>query len=162
MSTKKTIQIQKNENPERLLIKAADTLMNEFKTPATFLDFLSQSLYWTDLFNKKNKEEDKMDSYFVKTMITEMVLPWINNGAKVAEVIASGLKNLENFCGYEGYHKHISSIMVGFTIDIEDAISRDEKRKYLLMFSTMFEIGDFIAQYEMELYEKREQAKRVA
>jgi hypothetical protein len=158
MSTKKTIQIQKSETPERHLLAGANTLMKEFKTPAIFLEFLTQSLYWMDLYNNKNKEA-KIDSYFIKMMLTEIVQPWLKNGAEATKEIEIGIKDLQDFCGYKGYHKYISSIILGFTIELADTMDYDSRRKYFLMFNTMYEIGDFITAYEMDLYIEGEKEK---
>lgn len=159
MSAKKTSQIQKDQSPKKNLIKGATSILKGFETPVILLEFLTQSLYWMDLYNKKNKG-NTMDSYFLKTIIGEIAIPWLKNDANAQKLIARGLEDLHDIYGCEEYHKYLSAITQGFTIYLEDQICYDLKRKYFLMLATMFEVGDCIACYEMELfYIRREEDK---
>jgi len=158
MSTKKTTPIQTNENSERHLIDGAKVLMAAFKTPANLLDFLTHSLYWMDLYNDKNKG-DKISSSFIKLCISELVLPWLKNEDEARKAIISGLKELQDFFGFEECQKNLSSLMLGLTIELEEPEDSDFIKKYFLMFATMYEIAGFISEYEMEIHLKREREK---
>jgi hypothetical protein len=162
MSTKKTVQIQKNETPERHLIDAANILIEGFKEPANLLEFLTRTFIWFEYATEKKDSypQAKKSTYTSVSMIEKLVQPWLKNDENVVQEISEGIKNIWDLSHYEGYFEYLALIIQGFGIDTYDSPFIPEKAKlYLSAMNTMHEVGFCIEAYEMEINKIREQEK---
>lgn len=150
-STSKT-----KEDPERHLIEGASLLMKGFKTPSLFLEFLNESLFWVEHFNRDRKVNESV--FFIKRMIEETIQPWIKNGPDVTHEITKGLREIHRDSGHEGYLKEVSILLQGFAISCGDSPYFDSN-KYLLSFDILYRISFCLNSYEWDLDKIREQEK---
>lgn len=157
MSTKKMI-IQKKETLEKILIEGANVLIKGFKTPANFLSFLTQALYWTSI-EGVSEEKGADQTFFLRLVIDEVLQRWINTEERVNENVAIGLKEIQDWYGYEGYYDQISVILKGLAISIKEGGHPVKKYldEYFKGVGVMFELGDHIRSYT--IIKIREQKK---
>jgi hypothetical protein len=160
MSTKKTIQIQKNETPERHLIDAANILIEGFKKPTNLLEFLTRSFWWIELYSDEKKDNGRpvnKNTYPSVLMIEQIVQPWLKNDGNVVLEVSKGIKQIWDHFHYEGYFEYLAIITQGFGIDTYDSPFIPEKMKlYLSAINTMHEAGYCIEAYENEINRIRE------
>lgn len=152
MSTKKTTKTQKNESMQKPLIEGANILMKEFKTPDSFLEFLNESLFWVEHFNRATKANES--AFFIKLMIENIIQPWIKNGSNAMHEIAKGLGEIYSGFGDEGYLEEVSILLRGFAISCKDSPYFDTK-KYLLSFNILYEISFCLRAYGDKIREQR-------
>jgi len=151
MSTKKG-STKPTENPESALTECADFIMNSFNSPSCFLEFLNESLFWVESFNRGREVNESV--FFVNRMIENVILPWIKGTETVRNNIVAGLGEIYKDAGYEGYLKEVSTLLQGFAIFCGESPYFDTK-KHLLSFDNLFGISFYIGAHNDELNKKQ-------
>lgn len=150
---KNETKIQNNEAINEHLIEGANFIVNSFKTPSAFLEFLNESLFWIENFNQDRQTNES--TFFIKKMIESVIQPWIKNGPNLINDIATGLHGIYREAGHEGYLKEVSILLQGFAIFCRDSPYFDTKT-YLLSFETFYGISFYLNSYDEDLSVKRE------
>src|SRR5690242_2547925 len=83
------------------LIEAAELLITEIKTPAALLDFMFESFYWMEEFEKELSR--KPNTFSARFFFKEVLQPWFAGGKDVVEKTAMGLREVLDMIGDEGY-----------------------------------------------------------
>lgn len=153
LTTKKTkISTSKTkENPERHLIEGANILMNEFKTPAKFLSFLTDALYWTSE-EGISYEKGTNRTFFIRLLIREVLQPWLEGGEDMLKRICKGLDEVAGCGEYEEYYNCMAKIMKGFAVSmLPDLYEPDYLCERLSYIQAMLRIGDCAKLYDDEM-----------
>lgn len=157
MSTKKTIQ--KSEAPERYLIEGANVLIKGFKTPAKFLSFLTDALYWTSI-EGVSQEKGADSTFFLRIILNEVLQRWISNDEKLDEKISAGLKEVESSLGFDEYNDQMAIVLKGLGASISEGCPLKEYLDECFNgVTTMLEVGECIQTYKYEINRIREQKK---
>jgi hypothetical protein len=151
MSTKN--KITTNNNPERCLIEGATILMREFKTPAKFLSFLTNALYWTS-FEKVSYANGPSRTWFIRLLHNEVLIPWMKGGKDVEKNICKGLDEVAGCGSYDEYYKDIAKIIEGFSLSmLPDIYEADYLCEQLSHIQTMLSVGYCVNLYDQEMKE---------
>lgn len=151
-------EIKKNFIPNtpglnKNLIEAAEFLITEIKTPAALLDFIFESFYWMEEFEKELSR--KPNTFSARLFFKEVLQPWFAGGKDVVEKTAMGLREVLDMIGDEGYDEFLSELIQAFGIDQKQGVNVDEPDKYLKIIGTMLKLSPFIQSYEYDLREQR-------
>jgi K+ transporter len=157
----------KKSNPQRHLIKGAEQLVANYKTPAEFLIFISDALQWVHDYEVDNpKHETNKDPHFnLLVIIEEIITPWINSTEEnKIETIASGIEKLHDMFGYEGHHESIGRIMATYAKYMTNFGSFDPEIMDNSMhgINTLTKIGYSLYEYEKEINEASREEKKEA
>jgi hypothetical protein len=144
---KKEQQIPVSEH----LLEGANILVKEFKTPAKFLNFLTECLYWLQAEGMAPNSKPTDQTFFIRCLIEEVLQQWMLSGEDVNKNIASGLKEVYSSVG-DCYSDEVSLIIQALGISLKEGGIYVEgiMDEYLLGINTMFKIGRCISNYEFE------------
>lgn len=145
---KSVITTELNKN----LIEGAELLITEIKTPAALLDFMFESSYWMEEFEKELRR--KPCTFSARNFFKVVLQPWFAGGKNVIEKIAMGLHELTDAIGSEGYDKFLSELIQAFGITKKQGFYVDDSDKYLNIIGTMLKLSPFIQSYEYDLREQ--------
>jgi len=146
---KKEQQIPVSEH----FLEGANILVKEFKTPAKFLDFLTEALSWVQEEGvASNIVSDK--TFFIRVVVKEVLQQWMIPG-DVNKNVASGLKEVFSAVGDDGYNDDVALIIQGFGLSMKNGIYPEGATDdYLLAINTMLKIGRCLSNYGREEREK--------
>lgn len=153
----KTIDLDQPESNKghKHLISAATVLVNEFKTPANYLKFLTEAITWMDRWSYKNRNQqdpagdyNPNSCYFLTHLIDETAQPWLT-GHNVIPKIAAGLKEIIDDNWYEYYHIYLSAIIFAYGYNAQEYFpSPSDAVNSLQSISALFKVGEHLDKYD--------------
>jgi hypothetical protein len=136
-------------DPKKHLIEGANILRLNFKTPAKFLNFLTECTYWMESIESEPFDNDK--GFFVRMLTNELLQPWMTSEDKdVVIKISDGLEYTNSWFGVDEFNDQICLLLKGLSVSLKKGGIYNDilMEEYLLAINTMFKIGRCFRAYE--------------
>lgn len=143
--------------------KAAQVILSAYPSPAEFLFFVNDVIYWNSYYFTYNPHADKDKEFHgheLRMLVELIVVPWIDNRENPSTVIEKAMKEFHIDYGFEGMRNMLLQVFRAFAF-FESATGHVPPKymvKYMSGFNTLSSFIDEFDKADSLKNENREQS----